>query len=291
MGDFDIKLLKMNKILKIKRLNSIFSTIFIFILLEVFVFFPIVFLPITCLILLSIVFSVWRIMPKNYKISAELRATDSFFVKIVKILKIFCDDRNYTFLISPIFLFFGVFSFILFIKSMVLVHLTILLFAFFYLLFLEGLFFYPDIRRDKKKSYFLENIFTVINFIALFFLYSAIFSSLSFFSFALWKATLIFIIFTYLSNHQLLHIYKASNDINYFYNIIITIIMVESFWAVVFLPTSFYVNSMILLSVYYSVIGIGYFYLQKTLNRVKVIRHLTIGLSAIVISLLTAIWT
>jgi len=174
---------------------------------------------------------------------------------------------------------------------MVLVHLTILLFAFFYLLFLEGLFFYPDIRRDKKKSYFLENIFTVINFIALFFLYSAIFSSLSFFSFALWKATLIFIIFTYLSNHQLLHIYKASNDINYFYNIIITIIMVESFWAVVFLPTSFYVNSMILLSVYYSVIGIGYFYLQKTLNRVKVIRHLTIGLSAIVISLLTAIWT
>lgn len=277
----------MNKILKIKRLNSVFSSIFIFILLELFVVFPIIFLPIVGLVLLSIVFSVWRIMPKNYKILAEFKAADSFFTKIVKILKIFWDDRNYTFLISPVFLFIGVFSFVLFIKSSLLVHLTILLFAICYFLFLEGLFFY----FYKKESYFLENIFTVINFIALFFLYSAIFSLLSFFSLSLWKATLIFIIFTYLSNHQLFHIYKASNDINYFYNLIITIIMIESFWSVVFLPTSFYVNSMVLLGVYYSVIGIGYFYLQKTLNKAKVIRHLTIALSAMVISLLTAIWT
>lgn len=269
------------------RAGSIFSAILAFTLLEIFIWFPTFIWAVIPLILIDIFVSIWRILPKNYQIKEELRKREGISVKLIKILKIFWEDRNYTFLISPAFLFLGVISFIVFIKSIILVHLTILFFAVFYFLFLEGLFSY----FYKKESYFLENIFTITNFIALFLIYSALFSLLSLFNFSLWKISLLFIFFTYLSNHQLLHVYRIKEEVNYFYNVVITMVMAESFWAVVFLPTNFYVNAIVLLGVYYAILGIGHFYLEKSLNKVRVIRHITISLLIIILSLLTARWT
>lgn len=275
------------KILNIKRLNSFFPAFLVLIFLEALVWYPFLFWVFVFLIFWLIVFSVWRMLPKNAAIRRELIADEKLFLKFKVVLKIFLSDRNYTFFISPVFLFFGILVFIVFLKSKFLIHFSVLFFVFLYFLFLKSLFAY----FYKKEGYFLENIFTVINFASLFLIYSGLFSFLIIFGFSLWKIILLFIIFTFLSNHQLMHIYRVADKFNYFYNIAITIVMVEIFWALIFLPTNFYVNGLVLLSSYYAIMGISYFHLNKELNSIKVVRHLLISIIIIIISLATARWT
>jgi len=275
------------KIFNIKRLNSFFFSFLALILLELLVWQPILFWPLALFILALIFFSVWRILPKNAAIRKELRADEKLILKLKVILKIFLADRNYTFFISPVFLFFGILIFIIFLKNKLLIHFSILFFAFLYFLFLESIYSY----FYKREEYFLENIFTVINFFSLFLVYSGLFSFLVIFGFSLWKIISVFILFTVLSNHQLMHIYQVADKFNYFYNIAITIVMVEMFWVLMFLPTNFYVNGMVLISLYYSIMGISYFYLKKDLSAVKITRHLVISVIIIAISLATARWT
>lgn len=275
------------KVFNIKRLNSFFFSFLALILLELLVWQPFLFWPFVFLIFALIFFSVWRMLPKNAAIRKELREDEKLILKLKIILKIFLADRNYTFFISPVFLFFGSLIFIVFLKNKLLVHFSILFFTFLYFLFLESIYSY----FYKKEEYFLENIFTVINFFSLFLVYSGLFSFLVIFGFSLWKIISIFILFTFLSNHQLMHIYGVADKFNYFYNIAITIAMVEMFWVLMFLPTNFNVNGIVLISLYYSIMGISYFYLKKDLSAVKIARHLVISIIIIAISLATARWT
>jgi hypothetical protein len=272
--------------LNLKKFNIFVSTLTILISFQFLVLQPILFWLLVFLMFWVIVFSVWKILPKNVAIRRELRSGDSIFLKLKTVFKIAVEDRNYTFFMSPIFLLFGTLSFILFLKNKILIQISVLFFVFLYFLFLDSLYSY----FYNKESYFLENIFTVINFTSLFLIYSSLFSLFVIFGVSLWLVIGLFLFFTFLSNHQIFHIYRVLDRINYFYNIAITLVMVEIFWALTFLPTSFYVNGLVLLSVYYSIMGISYFHLKGLLDRIKIVRHLIITLVIILSALTTARW-
>jgi hypothetical protein len=274
------------KLLNFKKVNIFASTLSILLSFQVLILQPILFWLLVFLMFWIIIFSVWKILPKNVAIRREFRSSNSIFLKLKTIFKIVVEDRNYTFFMSPIFLLFGTLSFVLLLKNKILIQISILSFVFLYLLFLDSLYSY----FYNKESYFLENIFTVINFTSLFLIYSSLFSLFVIFGVSLWLVIGLFLFFTFLSNHQIFHIYRVLDRINYFYNIAITLVMVQIFWALTFLPTSFYVNGLVLLSVYYSIMGISYFHLRGLIDRIKIIRHLTITLVIIVFALTTARW-
>ncbi len=274
------------RLMNLKKLNIFTSTLIILTSFEILVLQPILFWLLVFLMFWVIIFSVWKILPKNVAIRKELRSGDSIFLKLRTIFKIAVEDRNYTFFVSPIFLLFGTLSFILFLKNKILIQISVLFFVFLYFLFLDSLYSY----FYNKESYFIENIFTVINFTSLFLVYSSLFSLFVIFGLSLWLVIILFLFFTFLSNHQIFHIYRVLDRINYFYNIAITLVMVEIFWALTFLPTSFYVNGLVLLAVYYSIMGIGYFHLRGLLDRIKIVRHMVISIVIITIALVSARW-
>ncbi|NCF74902.1 MAG: hypothetical protein GWO87_00220 [Xanthomonadaceae bacterium] len=288
------------KIFNIKRLNSFFSAILVFIIMEILVFYPSFILLLSLFIVGIIFFSVWRILPKSFSVKKEPNNGNIILFKIINISKIVLTDKNYLFFIAPFFLFLGAISFLLFLRNILFIHSSILLFSFFYFLFLETLFFYfyspsflenSDILAQEQKDYFIENIFTIIDLLSLFFIYSTLFSLLYLFNFSLTKIILLVIFVSFLSNHYLFFIYKVPDKISYLYNIIITLLTVEFFWGISFLPINFYVDSLILISVYYVIIGMAYFHFKKKLDKTKVLRHLLISLIIIILAMITAKWT
>ena len=74
------------------------------------------------------------------------------------------------------------------------------------------------------------------------------------------------------------------------YVIIITLATVEIFWAVSFLPTSIYVNGMVVVISYYLLAGLARNWLLGIRGRKVVKRYLLISFVALAIVLLTAKW-
>ncbi|MEA2088305.1 MAG: hypothetical protein U9O55_00460 [Patescibacteria group bacterium] len=289
------------KIFNLKRLNSFFSAIIVFIVMEILVFKPTLIWLASIFIVALIFFSVWRILPKSVSARKELNNENDILIKTIKIIKIFLIDKNYLFFIAPLFLFLGSLSFLLFLRNIFFTHLLILFFTFFYFLFLEVLFFYfyspsflknseTEFSSQEQKNYFVTNIFTVINLLSLFFIYSTLFSLLYLFNFSLTKIILLVIFISFLSNYYLFFIYKIPNKISHFYNVVITLVIIEFFWGIAFLPINFYISSLILISVYYAIIGMTYFHFKNDLNKIRVFRHLTISLLVIILSMATAKW-
>lgn len=271
-----------------KKLNSFFFVLTIFILLEILVWQPRLIWIISFLSFIAILFFIWKIFPKDISTRQGLRSGRSLFFKITRILNIFAEEKNYFFLISPIFLLCGTILFLMFLKSNVLIHSSILFFSFIFFLFSESLF--ANFYDYQHQSYPLENVLTGINLLALFLIYSHIFLFLTLFHFPLWVMLVILILITFISSYQLFYTYKIARKINYLYSIITTIIILEIFWSIMFLPTNFYVNGLILINVYYIIIGMSYFYFMETLTKARIIRHLSISLIIITLTLITAKW-
>lgn len=271
-----------------KKLNSLFFALTMFVLLEILTRCPKLIWITSFIAFIALFFFIWKIFPKDIAIRKKLRSNRSFIFKITKALDIFTEEKNYLFLVSPIFLLCGAILFLMFLKDGILIHAAILLFSFIFFLFSESLS--ANFYDYQRQSYPLENVLTSINLLALFLIYSHIFLFLTLFHFSLWIMLLILILTTFISTFQLFHAYKIASKINYFYSIITVIIILEIFWSIMFLPTNFYVNGLILINVYYIIIGMSYFYFTEALTKARIIRHLLISLIIIIITLATAKW-
>ena len=271
-----------------KKLNSFSFALIIFALLEILAWKPRFILIISFLSFIAMFFFIWKILPKDISTRKGLRSSSSLILKIARTLKVFAEKKNYFFLASPIFLLCGSVLFLIFLKNSALMHLSILLFSFIFFLFSESLFAY--FYDYENQSHPLENVLTGINLLALFLIYSHLFLFLTLFNFSLWIMLPLLILTTFISSYQLFYIYKIAQKINYFYSIITAIIILEIFWSIMFLPTNFYVNGLILINVYYIIIGTSYFYFMEALTKPRIIRHLSISLIIIILTLATAKW-
>lgn len=194
------------------------------------------------------------------------------------------------FVLTPLMLSNAVFGFLLFQENITVKHTIIFIICFLNWIFLNNLsvFYY------NYKAYFvysLENISGFINIIALFFLYVSVYA---FYILSIsqlrWLMLLVFVA-TLALTWQTLWVNKVNSQRTRFLPWVSAIMLTEIFWVCHYWPTSFYVNGLMLIIIYYVVINLGRLYFLDTLTKKNTLRYLISSCIIIAVILATAQWT
>lgn len=262
-----------------KRFVSIISALLVFISFEILFLGKPSWLFVMIPVFLAIIFlSVFLLVPK---INREAK---SWGLKIYNVT-----TSRWDILISPFALVFSSLFFIIFLDNVWLKHLLALFTAFLLFVFLEDVFYY-FFRVTKYQVYSLENISSYVNLASAFFFYSGAYGLSIFLKTDSWILALAVGLITFLISYQTMKINGLNWRSSWLYILIIVIICLEVFWALGFWPTSFYVNGLILATVYYIVLNLMSFKIFNRLEKKMIIRYLTVGSLVLIIILGTARW-
>lgn len=198
-------------------------------------------------------------------------------------------NEAWIFIISPLLFVSNAFLFFLFLEKGIIFHILTVMAGIFLFLFLENLFIYLYLP-DKYQPYTLENISNYINLVIIFLAASNAISLMTFLNIRFWLLIMPFFIIVFLLLFELLWASKISWEASKLYIIIISLALLQIFWAVKSLPTSFYVGGLVVAASYYILSGLTRYYLLNDIDKKVVIRHLLVGLGAIIITLGFAQW-
>jgi len=199
------------------------------------------------------------------------------------------DEKFWYLIITPLFLFAGGLFFLSFLegrffKQFFVVVLSVLIWVFLKVVFLKFHF------RARYQAYSLENISTHFNLIAVFLIASSFFNLTIFLGVPAWLLVIIFATINVLLIYQLVRLSDVTLSIGWPYVVVITLIATEIFWAVSFLPTSVYINGLIVTIVYYLVTGLARNRLLGVWQKQVIKRYLLISLISLAAILLSAKW-
>jgi hypothetical protein len=190
---------------------------------------------------------------------------------------------------TPLFLFFGGLLFLVFLENVLLRHFVVFLFSVLIFAVLQSITLKFNFR-PKYQPHSLENIVNHINSLSVFLIASGFLSLLIFLAIPLWILVFSFSVFIILITIQLLWFSESSIKAAWPYLFVITVLMIEIFWVVSFLPTSIYVGGMILTLTYYLLSGITKNFLLGIRGAKVVKRYLTVTIISLIIILSTAKW-
>ena len=106
----------------------------------------------------------------------------------------------------------------------------------------------------------------------------------------LWLLLVGVIVVATLTIYQLLWASNIDLTKSWLFIFVITLIMTQGFWVFAFLPTSMYVNALILTAIYYLTVGLSLNRLLGILERSVIKRYVTIIIGVILITLISAKW-
>ena len=144
--------------------------------------------------------------------------------------------------------------------------------------------------RHKYQPHSLDNIISHTNSLSVFLISSGFFSFLIFLAVSSGLLFALFGAFIFLITIQLLWFSETSIKSGWPFLFVITVLMVEIFWAVIYLPTSIYVNAMILTLSYYLISGILKNWLLGIRENRVIKRYLIVSAASLIIILATAKW-
>lgn len=253
----------------IKFLNRIIPylvPIIIFILLKEIVFSPkqIYLLAFVSLLILGL--SIWQLTERNL-----------------------FRPKFWQFAITPVLLLASGLFFLSFLEGYLFRQFFIIILAVLIWAFLELTYLRFHLRL-KYQVHALENISTYINLITVFLTVSSFFGLIIFLDFSFWILTTIFAVLIILLNYQIAYSSEAPLNSSWLYILAITLMMIEIFWSVNFLPTSIYVNGLVVTISYYLMSGLARNWLLGIQERKVVLRYLVISFISLIIILVTAKW-
>ncbi len=198
-------------------------------------------------------------------------------------------QESWRFFITPGFLVLGLFLFLLIIESRLAQHLIILGGNALLLLLLQNLFdrFY---RGNNYPAQSFESISGNINSLSLFLLVAVFYSFSTFLNLPIWFLAFALLITATLLTYQMMWIAGLNLKKSWLYVLVIDVIVVEIFWALLFLPNTFYVKALVLTVVYYLSVNLSRNYLIDILNQKMIWRYLIIGGVVLGVVLATAQW-
>lgn len=251
---------------KLNRLIPAVVSLAVFILLQQLVDQPKNIFSITLLIFLAAAVSIWQLSGR----------------------KIF-DKKFWQFIITPEILLMTGILFLSFLEGNIFKQ------AFIYAVVAANWIFYEVayywfFSRPKYQPHALENISTHINLISIFLLASSLFSLVIYFNLPPWGISLIFIAVSLLLTYQLVWASGSTISSAWIYILVVALVTFEIFYAVRFLPTSFYVSGMLVTIGYYFMSGLTRNYLLDIKDSTVMKRYAIISISALVIIVLTAKW-
>lgn len=168
-------------------------------------------------------------------------------------------------------------------------HLIILFIVISLVVILESIFNFFH-RREKYPLYTIENIYSYLDLITLFFSLTSFYSLIIFSNFPVWPFLLLVIFLVSLLGYQVFWANKILNRKSLTFILIISLIIGELFWIINFWPTSFYFNALFLTLFYYIMIGLSRYHLLDHLEKKIIKRYLIISGTCLLILLLTTPW-
>lgn len=143
---------------------------------------------------------------------------------------------------------------------------------------------------NKHQDHLIVNSASYGNFIAFYFIATAIYGLNLFLNVSIWILMLLMITMLSFIIYQVMWANQIDFKKGLLYLVIIIMALVEVAWSISFLTLSFYIQGLILAVCYYILIGIVRFYLTDSLNKKLVKMYLSFGFLSILAVLLTARW-
>lgn len=190
----------------------------------------------------------------------------------------------------PFLFIFSAFLFSIFLLSSHLFrHIFILTIVFLFYLILESIFNFLY-RPNVYQTHSIESFFSYLNLLTLFFLSSSFYNLIFFLNISFWLFLIFFFFVALFLSFYFFWVNKILSKENVLYILIITLILTEFFWIISFLPTNFYVNSLILMLIYYLMVVSSKYCILKILNKKSIRQYLIVAGIAFLLVLLTAQW-
>lgn len=217
----------------------------------------------------------------------------AIFVNVVGVWQLttrsLTSEKFWRFAVTPFFfLSTGVLFFSFFegdiIRRLLLVAFSVLIWIYFEVI---RLWFH---ERPKYQVHSLENISTYLDLLTIFFAASGFYSLILFFGWNLWYFSLGFTAITALVTYQLIWTSGASLRSAWAYLITITVVVSELFVVTSYLPSSVYVNGLIVTLGFYLTAGLARNWLIDVKEKSILKRYLAISIFSLIIILITAKW-
>ncbi|MBI2426781.1 MAG: hypothetical protein HYV34_02945 [Candidatus Kerfeldbacteria bacterium] len=193
------------------------------------------------------------------------------------------------FYLTPPLVIFGLFGFLLFVEQPVIFFASLLVTAGLLGVFLDSYYsFHYDQERFQPRS--LANTTSSLNILAMFFMGSALFGLLRFLNQPVWALLLVWLLGVTLSTLSAMAVSMIPFGQSKVSILIISIVLVESFWVLALSPLGMSVAGLVLTSLYYMIVNVSRYYYVHALDRSVLKRYLIIGCATIAIALLSAPW-
>lgn len=241
-------------------------SISIYILLELFIYYPKLIYVILLVVILLLFFSVRQFIIAGGK-----------------------KESMISLLILPSIFTVGAVIFSTMIYNRMVVQILILLNVFFIYFYFRALYYYL-IKIDLYKPYFLYNLSSYGNFLAFYFWASSLYGLNVFLKTPIWILIILLMFIIMAIMYQILWAYSIEIKKGYFYILLVTLVLVELAWVASFLTLSYYVLGLLLAQFYYILIGIVKLYLREKLNSKNLKLYLIYGFLSIFLVLLSARW-
>ncbi|RJR30872.1 hypothetical protein C4569_03750 [Candidatus Parcubacteria bacterium] len=199
------------------------------------------------------------------------------------------EKRFFNYYIPPLLYLFGVLSFLLFIEINIIKIAFAFIFSFLIWIFLENLYLSFN-QPQKYQLYGFQNFSNYFNLITVFLIYSSFYGYIVFLRVPLWPLLIAVAVVTFLVLEELMWASEINLKRSWLYNLVTVIIIAEGFWTVAFLPSSMYVDGLILTVIYYLLSGVFLNKLLGILDNSVIRRYVIISVIILAVVLMSAKW-
>ncbi len=191
------------------------------------------------------------------------------------------------FIFNPLIFAWSAFLLLLFFENIYFRHFFVLGVAAYLFFYFENLFYYLIGEKEKNADNFLR-MTNLMNVVSIFFLAAGLYGVKTFIQLPIWPLAAVFFVFSGALVYGVLGIVKPAFREIIFDIIVLSLIIMEFFVVLSFLPIGFYAGGAILGIIYYMIAGIVISFLKNAAAPYK--RYVIVGGILLAIVILTARW-
>ncbi|MDO8667968.1 MAG: hypothetical protein Q7K35_02605 [bacterium] len=246
-------------------------------------------LPLLIPLLIFLLQEVYFFYPRFIYIAAVLAVLLIFFIvwQFGRASEI--DKQWWNYLILPVIMSVSVMAYSVFISNKLIIQLLFIFNLIFLYLYLRHVYYYL-LNPLAYEVLSLESLSSYVNWLAFFLLASTFYGLESFLNLPIFWLVLIMIGATVLLIYQIIWVNKIELKNGLPYILISCLILVELFWSISFLPFNYNIAGLSLAICYYVIIGLVKNYLLDRLDAAKIKMYLILGLVSLLLILFTARW-
>ncbi|MDD4271764.1 MAG: hypothetical protein PHF50_03080 [Patescibacteria group bacterium] len=252
--------------MKLNRLLPLLIPLLVYVLDEMYFFYPKLIYLAAVFIILLIFFAAWQ-----FCLASQV------------------DKEWWNYLILPAVMSGAVLAYSVFLSSKTVIQLLFVLNLIFLYFYLRHIYYYL-LNPSAYEIFSIENISSYISWLSFFLLSATIYGLQSFLNTPIFYLALVMLAATALIVYQIVWVNKIELKKGLPYILISCFILVELCWSISFLPFNYNISGLCLAICFYVVIGLIRNQLLDKLDLAKVKMYLALGLVSLFLILFTAKW-